>query len=48
MDSEIMVYIPKLKIFLFAAEGCGDNLSAKDIDNNYVDYYSDRNLWIQL
>lgn len=38
MDNEIMVYIPELKIFLFVAEGSGDNLSVKDIENGSVDY----------
>lgn len=51
MQREMMVYIPELACFLYAAEGTGDNLLHEDIEQGYVDYinietytYQDREL----
>lgn len=38
MKDEIMVYVPKKKLFLYVAEGTGDNLWQEDMDEGYVDY----------
>lgn len=51
MKREMMVYIPELKVFLYAGEGTGDNLLKEDIEEGFVDYvnietytYEDRQL----
>lgn len=38
MKDEVMVYVPKKKLFLYVAEGTGDNLWQEDMDEGYVDY----------
>jgi len=38
MKDEIMVYVKKKKLFLYVAEGTGDNLWQEDMDEGYVDY----------
>lgn len=38
MISEVLVYIPEMKEFLYASEGTGDNLLDEDIEQGYMDY----------
>lgn len=38
MKDEIMIYVKKKKLFLYVAEGTGDNLWQEDMDEGYVDY----------
>lgn len=38
MFDPIYIYVPEVRQIVKISEGSGDNLSAEDIDNGYVDY----------